>query len=550
MLPSIVQQHGFTRGQLPFQLSTHTLVKDEMSEQMPERSSKVDFISHLPPEVVLHIAQSLEVDDALHCLRVSHMWFNVLSDLEPLWRRACHRFGLSKQTIEKALSRYESSKELLLAAKRHRSLLYATPPQAKAITIGCPYNVHRVCHYASGEDLVSVIYHDFRPCEILVEKLQHSSVQQVLLIKLGVYRTAENRVVWCHLFSDFLYCAMASGLWSIYCIRLSCLPLLEWKSDHLYDPDQRVGCCTTCHMVCTCKLVYHHNQEPHWDVRIISVDEEAALQCADFKRGAKYQKNDLQTIVKFKLLATNRGIAARQSNYAKKKVTLLSCTSERDSKGRCLSHRLLLQWANVISSHHLAISGKRILTSSLPESEYTIPCKANYLELAVVRNQGLNSEFKVSDDQQILGTLFQSHLIVWDVETSKEISMVEIKLEKYLYEEMKLIAVGHIYSLVGLEFSNVVLVVATSTGEVVLRCIDIARKHCTMVPPYISFLTAVRTDWLSDLTIPCSKDRPAITFWNKTSRSVEGVYFGKAPDPDSVEGPPTSKRKHSWWQWK
>lgn len=521
-----------------------------MSEQMPVRSSKVDFISHLPPEVVLDIAKNIEVEDALNCLRVSHRWFVVLSDLEPLWRWACHRFGLSERTIKKVLWRYESLKELLLAGKRHRSLLYATPPQAKSITIGCPYNVHRVCHYANEEDIVSVIYHDFRPCEILVEKLQYSSVRQIILIKLGVNRTAENRIVWCHLFSDFLYCATASGLWSIYCIKLSCLPLLEWKSDHLYDPDQRVGCCTTCHMVCTCKLVYHHNQEPYWDVRIICVDEEAALQCVDLKRGAKYQKNDLQTIVKFKLLAMNRDIAARQSNYAKKKATLLSCTSERDSKGHCLSHRLLLQWANVIFSHHLAISGKRILTSSSPESEYTIPCEAKHLELTVVRNQGLNSEFKVSDDQHILGTLFQSHLIIWDVETAKEISMAEIKLEKYLYEEMKLIALGQIYSIVGLEFSNVVLVVANSTGEVVLRCINIARKHCAMHPPYISFLTAVRTDWLSDLTIPCTKDRPAITFWNKTSRSVEGVYFGKAPDPDSVEEPPVSKRKRSWWQLK
>ena len=521
-----------------------------MSDLVAVHISKVDFIAHLPPEVVLNIAESLEVEDALNCLLVSHGWFNVLSDLGPFWKRACHKFGLSERATYRLLSRYGSSKELLLAAKRHRSLLYATPPHLKTITIGCPYNVHRVCQYASGEDIVSVIYHDFRPCEILVEKLQHSSVQRVLLIKLGVYRTAENRVVWCHLFSDFLYCATASGLWSVYCIRLSDLPLLEWKSEHLYDIDQRVCCCMACHMVCTCKLVCHHNQEPQWDVRIISVDEEAALHCVDLKRGTRYRKNDLQSIVKFKLFATNKELSARQSNYAKKKVALLSCTPERDAKGRCLSHRLLLQWGNVISSHHLAISGKRILTSSSPESEYTIPCEPKHLELAVVRNHGLNSEFEVSDDHQILGTIFQSHLLVWDVETAEEVSMAEIKLDKYHYEQMRLIALGHIYSIVGLEFSNVVLVVANSTGKVVLKCVNIAAKQCTMLPPYIDFLTAVRTDWLSDITCPCTKDRPAVTFWNKTSRSVEGVYFGKAPDPESVEGPPVSKRKRSWWQWK
>ena len=403
--------------------------------------------------------------------------------------------------------------------------------------------------------MVSVIYQDFRPCEILVEKLLHSSVEQVRLIQLGVYQTAEKRIVWSHLFSDVLYTAAASGLWSVYSIRHGGgggFPLLEWKSDHLYDPDQRIGCCQSCHMIVTCKLVYSHNQEePYWDVRIISVDEMAALQSVNLKRERKYQKHDLQIIVKFKLLATNNmKITARQSNSAKKKVTLLSSTSESDPKGRCLSHRLILQWANVISSHHLAISGTRTLTSSSPESEYVVPCEAKHLELAIVRNHGLNSEFEISSDGKLIGTVFQSHLIVWDIDSSEEVSIAEIKLDKYTYEEMKLIALGHIYSIVGLEFSNVVLVVANATGEAVLKCVDFARKYCAMLPPYIDFLTAVRTDWLSDLTCPCTKDRPAVTFWNKTNRSVEGLYFGREPDPSEVEGPPASKRKRSWWQWK
>ena len=233
----------------------------------------------------------------------------------------------------------------------HRAVLYATPPQLRTLTEGYPYNIHRVCQYVEGEDMVSVIYQNFKPCEILIERLQHSTVEQSLLIQLDFYKTAENRIVWSHLFTDFLYCATASGLWSVYFIKLSGLPLLEWKSESLYDTEQRIGCCRTCHMVSTCKLVCSHNQDPYWDIRIISVDEQAALQCMELKKGVRYQKNDLQTIVKFKLLATNKDLTARQSTLVKKKVTLLSNSSERDSKGRCLSHRLLLQWANVVSAH-------------------------------------------------------------------------------------------------------------------------------------------------------------------------------------------------------
>ena len=515
-----------------------------------QKQSKVDFISQLPPEVVLNIVYNLELEDAVNCLLVCHSWRYVLSDLEPFWRQACFRFGLSEAVVCKLMPTYGSSKALLLAAKRHRGLLYATPPQLSTITVGCPYNVHRVCQYARGEKMVSVIYEDFRPCQILVETLQHSSVQQNLLIQLGVYRTAENRIVWCHLFPDFLYCATASGLWSVHYTRLHQMPLLEWKSEPLYDPDQRIGCCNECHMVCTCKLVCCHNQVPYWDVRIISVDEQTALECVDLKRGIKYRKTDLQTIMKFKLFATNKEITARQSNYAKKKVTLLSSTNERDPKGHCLSHRLLLQWANVISAHHLAIDGRRTLTSTTPECEYTVPCDTKHIELAVVHNHGLNSEFVVSSDGQLIGMLFQSHLIVWDVETAEEVSVAEIVLDKYNYEQMRLIALGHIYSLVGLEFSNVLLVVANCTGEVVLKCISFAHKHRSMLSPYIDFLTAVRTDWLSDIACPCTRDRPAVTFWNKTNRSVEGIYFGRAPDLKAVGESPTAKRKRAWWQRK
>ena len=294
-----------------------------------------------------------------------------------------------------------------------------------------------------------------------------------------------------------------------------------------------------------------HSTEPHyWEVRLISVDETAALQCVDLKRDVRYQKTDLQVIMKFRLKAANMEISARQSTSARKKATLLSCTPERDSKGRCLSHKLLLQWANVISSHYVAVKGSQIFVSSSPECEYIIPCDHKHLEVAIVRNHRLNSEFKLSDDRKLLGTIFQSHLIVWDVDTAKETSVAKIVLDKYSYEQMKLIALGHIYSVVGLEFSNVVLVVVNLTGEIVLKCVNFARKHCTMLPPYIDFLTVVRTDWLSDITCPCSRDRPAVTFWNKTNRSVEGLYFGKAHDPGTVEGPPSTKRKRHWWQSK
>ena len=520
-------------------------------------SSSVDFVSRLPPEVVLYIIRNLEADEAVNCLRVCRRWYSIISGLEPFWRQACLRFGLSEKLIGRLLPRYVSAKELFMAAKRHRSLLCDTPSHLKTLTDGFPYNIHCVYPYVGGEDMVSVLYRDFRPREIRVEKLLQSSVQLTHLITLNAHSTAERRIVWSYLFDDYLYCAAASGVWSVYCISLSSsLPLLEWKSEHLHDPDQRIGCCPTCHMVCVCKPVYSRSESPHyWDVRIISVDEEAqvASRFVELSRGAgaKCQNTNLN-IMKFRLVATSGEVTARQSTFAEKKVDLLSCTSERDARGRCRSHKLLLQWANVISSHHIDINGRQTLTSSSPECKYIVPCDPTHLELAIVRNHRLNSEFQFSADRKILGAIFQSHLIVWNVDTVAEVSVAEIVLDSYSHERMKLMAVGHVYSVVVLETSNVVLVVANSTGEVVLKCADFAVKHYSMMSPFIDFLTVVRTDWLSDITRPCTRERPAVVFWNKTNRSVEGLYFGKDHNPEVVDTPPPSgKRKRQWlpWRW-
>ena len=494
----------------------------------------VDFVSQLPPEVVLDIVSNLGVEDVVRCLLVSKRWHDTLCGLEPYWRRACLEYGLPEHVVRKLKLRYPTSRALLFAARQHRQSICATPPQCFTLSEAYPYNAHYACQYTRGGIIVGTVYRDFRPKEIVVERVRHRSMSKVRTLHPQFESTAENRIIWGYLVKEFLLFVTASGIWSAYDIGTNS-HLFHWRSEAMYDSDIRIGCCAKCLLVCTAKLVSFRNEESYWDLRILKVGRDATR---------------TPRLTKLKVFTGNREITLRRASCGMKKVWLLSGSKHVDCDGFCRAHTLLIQWAHTIVAHNLTSKAKTWILSQRPHSLFTIPCRREHAELAIVRNYGLNTEFSLSTDSKLIGVIFQSHLHVWDISTSEKLSSVEIVLERYSYEQMKLIALGHVYSIVGLEFKNTVLVVATQTGKVVLKYTEFAQRHGRMVPPYIEFLSAVSEDWLTDITCPCSSATPALVYWNKTNRCIEGVAFGQAYsfETDTDEVKPSQSR--SWWHWK
>ena len=500
---------------------------------------EIDYFTELPPELVLRIINYLHPRHFLPCMCVSKAWSNILGGMEPYWKQSCLKIlGLSQEITSKLQALYPTFKEMFYSALHHRRSICIHRPKSRQLNSGYPYYMHYICQYAKGNDLIGTVYKDFEPHKIIAERIENDAMKTVLNIYPSYPGIAENRTIWAHLHDHYLLCATASGIWSVYDIKItSGTMILQWKSQCMYDTDIRITCCDNCSMVCTAKLVSSHSEESFWELQVVEI----------FLNSSQ-RKLPMPKVTKYRLNTKNKEITSRRNRFGKKKITLLSYSNKLNSHGLCSVHILLTQWGNSIAGnvimYNMDEKHSRPQFLPTPKTCYIIECDSCDYDATIIERHRLNTEFALSEDKRLLGTIFQSQLVTWNVQSSCQTSSIEISLDNYDYEEIKLISLGHIYSIIGLEFSSSILVIATKTGQVLLKCTDFAKQHSQIVPPFIVFFSTIKENWLSDITMPC---RTMVTYWNKTSRAIEGVEFGEVPDVPSVAAAVTKSKKKYWW---
>ncbi len=190
-----------------------------------------------------------------------------------------------------------------------------------------------------------------------------------------------------------------------------------------------------------------------------------------------------------------------------------------------------------------------LLVSGMPGERYTVHIDKKDVDEAVMRNRGLNTEFTLTEDKQLLGYVFQLELVTWKIGSPAATSRAKVTLKAYNHEDVKLIALGHMYSIIGLEYQQSVLVVVTRTGEIVLNCSNFAIRHSNMLAPYIVFCSCSGRGWLSDMSLPCVC---TVLYWNKTSRCMEAIELGqemkKSLDSQVAPSSQQSPRHLLWWK--
>lgn len=495
--------------------------------QEVRRDLRIDFFTALPPELVLLIISYLELKHLLPCISVSKAWLNILSNMETYWKGACEKLGFSRRMITKLLAFHSTCKNVLYSVLKHRCSITTFSPRKKQFGSGYPYYIHYVCHYAKGHRLVGTTYKDFRPYKILIERIEREGIHTEFTLYPSYPSRAENRIVWAHLQDTYLFLAAASGIWSVYDVKTPPGDLvLQWKAETMYEPGLRLTCCDNCATVCTAKLVTNHLEPSYWEVHVVEISMKHIL----FHRKKKSTKLPMPKMTAFRLAAKNKEITPRRNSFGKKKISLLS--PESNSKdingGTCSKHLLLIQWANTVLGHpfYYRTEDNALCLSQTPEKKFTVEYDEDDIDLAIMKNHGLNTEFSLNEDKSLIGTIFQSSLVTWELHSTHLSNSVLISLDSYNYEEMKLISLGNIYSIIGLEYSGIMMVVATRTGQIILKCTDFAKQCSQMVPPYIVFYSAVELEWLSDISKPC---HTTVAYLNKTNRCIEGVELGEVP---------------------
>ncbi len=490
----------------------------------------VNFFTSLPPEMILRIMFSLGLRDILSCMVVCRAWLQLISAMEPYWKRACVKFGLSCKILGDFLDIHHTCKEVLFACLKHRRTItdYTARP-VKLQSTGFASNMSYANQYAKGTQLVGTLHRDFKPHYTLVLAVESDGMQTVLARSPTYPCISQNRIVWAHLFSNqFLIAATGSGIWSVYNIERNHGSLLvQWRiPSPIYDPSIRFACCSKCGMICTAELISAYKKVPFWELKIT----EMCYNLIPVKRKKEF-KLSLPKLTVFTATVGDSEPERYRSNLREKKVTLLSRATDTSKAGMCSSHLLLAQWGNTISGHTLHYRSREsvLQLSSAMARHYHVQCD-NYN--MAMRHGGLNTEFALSANNSLIGVIFQACLVTWEIDSTPSSpaapqaasSAADIKLTNYRHEDLRLLALGHLYSVVGLEFSASFLVVHTRTGQLLLECADFAENHYRMMLPFVSFISSEEEDWLSDIAKPC---RTKVLYNNKSNRCIEGVELGK-----------------------
>ena len=314
--------------------------------------------------------------------------------------------------------------------------------------------------------------------------------------------------------------------------------MVTWASDTLYDIELRLGCCDTCGLSIVSKLLSHHNTDEHssWDLKFfLRPDSDSAL-------------TPPTHILRFKFYHGNGDIVGRRVPYGKKRVCLVSRSPPPLIPGEmCPDHLVLLQWANSVSAVLLTRrENSTMALSRQPLFSLTVPCRE--VDFALYESGGLNSELVLSSDSSLLGLIFQARLHVWEAREGREVSRVQLPVHEPS-AQLKLLALGHLITVVGLQFSTDLLLVMTRTGRVIKKYKGFAQQYTHMVPPYIELLCVNEEEWLSDIAM--ETQHRSVTFWNKTNRSLEAIVLGEGPVANGNRSLDHSQKPKPWWKfWK
>ena len=492
----------------------------------------MNFFTALPPEMVLSILLWLDLSDVLSCMSVCRAWLHTLSSMEPYWLRACEKIGLSRRVLDQLLVVHRTCRAVLFACLRHRRTVTGSSPRPVQLqNTSFPSNMSYTNQYSKGQCLVGTLRKDFKPYRVVV----HSLGEQEMPITFSRGPTypciSQNRIVWAYLHHDqFLISATGSGIWSVYDLKRNRGPLLvQWNMASLiYDPGIRMACCSKCGLICTAELFAAYNKDPFWDLKITEMNYTLTHAPSNSRSRKEGCTLPLPKLVRFTLYPTE--FELDRSHLGEKKVALLCRSTDANQGGVCMLHLLLVQWGNTITGYKLYYKSREseLLLSPVLTRHYHVPCQ-NYN--VAMRLSGLNTEFTLSSDHSLIGVIFQCCLVTWEIDSASAsspsfppASSADIVIQNYRHEVVRLLALGHVYSIVGLEFSASFLVVYTRTGQPLLEFADFAINHHRMMLPFFSFISSVEDDWLSDVSRPC---RTTILYWNRSNRCLEGVALGK-----------------------
>ena len=469
----------------------------------------MDFFTGLPPELLVQILTYLPVQDVVRCECVCKRWRLLIQSLVTYWKLELKRMGVPPAMYSTGKTGDDSFRELALRTWKGRELIHSVHPRVVHLSASYLSASYFQCHYVRFNSLVGTTYANFVPVATVVAVIQPGSCLLKTVAKFQpVQPGPKGRVVWASIFAGYLLLVSASGRWQGHRLA-SRTVMLDWQGETLYDPQVMISCCRQCFLVATVKLITSHKaKQSYWDVRLLRLG-----------RGqVSPSQRAFQVVMPF-------SISPLSATNSWKGVEVLSRTTDVDGEQFCCCHWLLIQWAGHVFVHEVGMS-------ACPTKNPIAVLSSTDCENLVVPNKSQSTSFVISADGLLLGLVFRDKLCVWNLSSLEQDVAVPIPRRDPDTCAVSLIALGHMYSLLGYESREGRLqVVATHTGDVIFSTHRFSGQGSSqgrgLPPPYFTFLGPVDEFWLSSVDEGPHPSLPSLLFWDKHWHCVSGIVLGK-----------------------
>ena len=412
-----------------------------------------DFLSLLPPELVLKILSYIDLVDLCRCLLVSKNWNKVITDNEQVWRYHCQLMGVSSLVEVAELHKYSSYTSFAVTVVKVRKMIqrgklsyYRYPNRtgnASNATLTCYHsgavtNVYFINHEVYGNANFGNFFLSIRFLNEVQDTVELASVPV----------SNQFRIMWLNSSPRYVLIHGSDGSWLRTDITKE-VPNTRTNIWHdcIYGVTHyELSSCPEC---CLIGIVPKSiNDREMWEFTLNQLE----IGCTEPLK--------LQSSFSFLPIDRNQSIVFFQIH---KLVMLPSSSCSKDKNGFCTSHTLLFQFSACICMFSLkVVSNSRELQTIVLENIVNL-CPSNdhaYYNTPSI----LGHKFFLSADNRLAAYCVDGDFCVWDLHT-REVYGWKKKRTHFPIIIVDCVAVGYVFSIVYSRETRTIIVVSTVTGE-------------------------------------------------------------------------------------
>ena len=429
-----------------------------LMDECPPAYLQRDFLSLLPPELVLKILGYVDVMDLCRCLLVSKNWNKVVTDHEQIWRYHCQLMGVPSLVEVAELHKYSSYTSFAVAVVKVRKMVqrgklsyYRYPNR----TGNVPNATFR--QYAFEGTYASVrvsnayfINHTVHDGNFLLSIRFLNEVQDIVELA-SVPVSNQFRIMWLNSSPRYVLIHGTDGSWIRTDITRE-VPNTRTSIWHdsisiyegiLYELSSCPECCL---IGIVSKFI---NNREMWEFTFYQLE----IGCTE--------------PLKLQSSFSSLPIGRKESHsffQIHKLVMLPSSSCSKDKNGFCTSHILLFQLSACICTFSLEVESNSHGLQTVVIKNIVNLCPSNDHANYNAVSPNLCHKFTLSADNRLAAYFVYGDFCVWDLQT-REVYGWKKKRTHFPIIIVDCVAVGYVFSIVHSRETRTIIVVSTVTGE-------------------------------------------------------------------------------------